>query len=46
MVFMKAPAPTVRSSTTTEVPLAIFLAIMLAAIRPSLSTVAVTSRSA
>ena len=33
---MKAPRPTLRSSTSAEVPLATFLAMMLAAMSPSL----------
>ena len=46
IVRMKAPLPTLMSSATAEVPLATFLAIMLAAMRPRSSTVAVTSRNA
>ena len=41
-----APRPTLRSSTTADVPLATFLAMMLAAMSPSHCTVPVTSRSA
>jgi len=43
---MNAPLPTLISRTSAEVPLATFLAMMLAAIRPSFSIVAVTSRKA
>ena len=45
-VFMKAPSPTLTSSTIASAPAAIFFDMMLAAISWTLSTVAVTSRSA
>jgi hypothetical protein len=44
--FMKAPSPTLTSSTIASAPAAIFFDMMLAAISETLSTVAVTSRSA
>ena len=44
--FMKAPSPTLTSSTIASAPEAIFFDMMLAAISDTLSTVAVTSRSA
>jgi hypothetical protein len=43
---MKAPEPVFTSNTKLDVPSAIFLLIMLAAIIGILSTVAVASRSA
>ena len=43
---MKAPEPVLTSSTSADVPSAIFLLMMLEAIRGILSTVEVTSRSA
>ena len=43
---MNAPLPTLMSRTSAAVPLATFLAMMLAAMSPSHSMVAVTSRSA
>ena len=45
-VFMNAPSPTLTSSTIASAPAAIFFDMMLAAISETLSTVAVTSRSA
>jgi hypothetical protein len=45
IVFMKAPSPTLTSSTIASAPAAIFFDMMLAAISETLSTVAVTSRS-
>ena len=45
-VFMNAPSPTFTSSTIASAPAAIFFDMMLAAIRETLSTVAVTSRNA
>ncbi len=44
--FMKAPSPTLTSSTIASAPAAIFFDMMLAAISGMLSTVPVTSRSA
>ena len=44
--FMNAPSPTLTSSTIASAPAAIFFDMMLAAISDTLSTVAVTSRSA
>ena len=44
--FMNAPSPTLTSSTIASAPAAIFFDMMLAAISETLSTVAVTSRSA
>ena len=46
IVFMNAPSPTLTSSTIASAPAAIFFDMMLAAISDTLSTVAVTSRSA
>ena len=46
IVFMNAPSPTLTSSTIASAPPASFLDMMLAAISETLSTVAVTSRSA
>ncbi len=43
---MNAPSPTLTSSTIASAPPAIFFDMMLAAISETLSTVAVTSRSA
>ena len=43
---MNAPSPTLTSSTIASAPAAIFFDMMLAAISGTLSTVAVTSRSA
>ncbi len=43
---MKAPSPTLTSSTIPSAPAAIFFDMMLAAMSETLSTVAVTSRSA
>ena len=45
-VFMKAPSPTLTSSTIASAPAASFFDMMLAAISETLSTVAVTSRRA
>ena len=45
-VFMNAPSPTLTSSTIASAPPASFFDMMLAAISETLSTVAVTSRSA
>ncbi len=44
--FMKAPSPTLTSKTIASAPEAIFLLIMLDAIKETLSTVAVTSLKA
>ena len=46
IVFMNAPSPTLTSRTIASAPPASFLDMMLAAISETLSTVAVTSRSA
>ena len=45
-VFIKAPEPTFTSSRMASAPAAIFLDMMLEAIKGRLSTVAVTSRRA
>ena len=45
-VFINAPLPVFTSSTIPQLPAAIFLLIMEAAMRGTLSMVAVTSRSA
>ena len=45
-VFIKAPLPVLTSRTMESAPDAIFLLIMLEAIRDIWSTVAVTSRNA
>jgi hypothetical protein len=45
-VRMKAPSPTLTSSTIASAPPAIFFDMMLAAMSETFGTVAVTSRSA
>ena len=45
-VFMNAPSPTLTSSTIASAPAASFFDMIDAAISETLSTVAVTSRSA
>jgi hypothetical protein len=46
IVFMNAPSPTFTSRTIASAPAAIFFAMIDDAMRGTMSTVAVTSRSA